>query len=55
MDYFDSSGRYLNTRFLNLHTGRCLAVQGANNVNGAPAFQYDCIATATDQRWWAVV
>ena len=36
--------------FVNSATNRCLAVQGANNVNGAPAFQYDCLNSA-DQGW----
>ncbi|MGW3966966.1 RICIN domain-containing protein [Amycolatopsis sp. NPDC005003] len=40
-----------SARIINLYTGRCLAVQGANNVNGSPAFQYDCIDSAADQHW----
>ncbi|HEX6355339.1 RICIN domain-containing protein [Actinophytocola sp.] len=40
-----------SVRIINLHTGRCLAIQGSNNVNGSPAFQYDCIGSAADQHW----
>jgi hypothetical protein len=40
-----------SVRIINLHTGRCLAIQGSNNVNGSPAFQYDCISSAADQHW----
>jgi hypothetical protein len=49
-DAFNSNGAYLYSYVKNVYTGRCLSVQGANNVNGAPAFQYDCNALA-DQRW----
>ncbi|WP_268871913.1 hypothetical protein [Amycolatopsis orientalis] len=34
------------------YTDRCLAVSGANNVNGARAFQYDCLDQAEDQLWF---
>ncbi|MCE7004134.1 RICIN domain-containing protein [Kibdelosporangium philippinense] len=37
-------------RIINVHTGRCLVIQGANNVNGSPAFQYDCL-NYRDQQW----
>jgi hypothetical protein len=35
----------------NYNTGLCLSVQGANNINGAPAFQHGC-AGHQDQRWF---
>jgi len=38
-------------RIVNRITDRCLAVQGANNVNGAPAFQYTCNVDYGDQVW----
>lgn len=31
-------------------TGRCLAIQGSDNVNGSTAFQFDCL-NFPDQRW----
>ncbi|WP_309115247.1 RICIN domain-containing protein [Saccharothrix sp.] len=47
----DDVGILASVRIINLHTGRCLAIQGSNNVNGSPAFQYDCIGSAADQHW----
>jgi hypothetical protein len=38
-------------RFVNRNSQRCLAVQGANNVNDAPAFQFDCPPAYDDQAW----
>ncbi|MEA5363931.1 RICIN domain-containing protein [Amycolatopsis sp., V23-08] len=38
-------------RFANHFSHRCLAVQGANNVNDAPAFQHDCPGAYEDQAW----
>ncbi|HKN50987.1 MAG TPA: trypsin-like serine protease, partial [Amycolatopsis sp.] len=35
----------------NHYTGRCLAVQGGNNVNEAGAFQYDCAPKFPDRVW----
>lgn len=42
------SAQYLST-WTNINTGRCLAVRGADNRNGAPAFQHDC--GYADQVW----
>ncbi|MFI7121947.1 RICIN domain-containing protein [Amycolatopsis sp. NPDC049868] len=47
----DAEGHFLE-RFRNSYTDRCLAVSGANNVNGARAFQYDCLDQAEDQLWF---
>ncbi|GLY52139.1 RICIN domain-containing protein [Lentzea sp. NBRC 102530] len=33
----------------NINTGRCLAIRGAANYNGSPAFQHDC--GFADQAW----
>ncbi|MFD4676831.1 RICIN domain-containing protein [Lentzea sp. NPDC058450] len=33
----------------NINTGRCLAIRGAANYNGSPAFQHDC--GFADQIW----
>jgi len=30
---------------------KCLAVQGSNSYDGAPAFQYDCVDGCRDQVW----
>ncbi len=38
-------------RFVNHYSKRCLAVQGANNANEAPAFQFDCPSAYADQAW----
>jgi trypsin/ricin-type beta-trefoil lectin protein len=38
-------------RFVNHFSQRCLTVQGANNVNDAPAFQFDCPPAFGDQAW----
>ncbi|QKV80057.1 RICIN domain-containing protein [Amycolatopsis sp. Hca4] len=38
-------------RFVNHNSKRCLAVQGANNVDDAPAFQFDCPGAYADQAW----
>ncbi|MGW5746471.1 RICIN domain-containing protein [Amycolatopsis sp. NPDC003861] len=40
-----------SVRFVNHYSQRCLAVQGANNVDDAPAFQFDCPAAYADQAW----
>jgi hypothetical protein len=40
-----------SVRIINLNTGRCLAIQGSNNVNGSPAFQHDCVNGWADQSW----
>ncbi|WP_170185285.1 RICIN domain-containing protein [Saccharothrix texasensis] len=40
-------------RIRNRHSGQCLAVQGANNVDGAPVYQYDAVGYA-DQRWFGI-
>ena len=38
-------------RIKNRNNQRCVAVQGANNVNDAPAFQFDCDPPQQDQEW----
>ncbi|MEU5261471.1 RICIN domain-containing protein [Amycolatopsis sp. NPDC021455] len=38
-------------RLVNRATQRCLAVEGARNVNDAPAFQFDCPPAYEDQSW----
>lgn len=40
----------VRTAWVNNSTGRCMAVKAADNRNGAPAFQYDCLSYA-DQFW----
>ncbi|MGW6447852.1 RICIN domain-containing protein [Lentzea sp. NPDC055074] len=42
------TAQFLST-WKNVNTGRCLAVRGAANYNGAPAFQHDC--GFADQVW----
>ncbi|SFR15221.1 Ricin-type beta-trefoil lectin domain-like [Lentzea waywayandensis] len=50
-DAYDSVGHHLYSFAINNYTGRCLAVRSANNVNGAPAFQHDCVTSYSDQQW----
>ncbi|MEU5262181.1 RICIN domain-containing protein [Amycolatopsis sp. NPDC021455] len=38
-------------RLTNHYSKRCLAVQGANNVDDAPVYQFDCPSAYDDQAW----
>ena len=40
-----------SVRFVNHYSKRCLAFQGANNADNAPAFQFDCPSAYADQAW----
>ncbi|MEV6714999.1 RICIN domain-containing protein [Lentzea sp. NPDC051208] len=51
VDAYDSVGHYLHSFAINNYTGRCLAVRSADNYNGAPAFQHDCVTSYSDQQW----
>ncbi|XVS62562.1 RICIN domain-containing protein [Actinosynnema sp. CA-299493] len=48
-----SGSTYIGSYLLNYYTGRALSVQGSNNVNGAPVYQYDA-AGYGDQRWYGI-
>ncbi|GAB3727827.1 hypothetical protein GCM10027598_47890 [Amycolatopsis oliviviridis] len=52
MAFTTSPSRHSAGRKLPETPGYGLAVQGANNVNGARAFQYDCLDNAEDQLWF---
>jgi Ricin-type beta-trefoil lectin domain-like len=41
-------------RLRNRSTGKCLAIRGAANWNGSPAFQYTCTWAFKDQLWYRV-
>ena len=48
---FDNAVNNLGYDIVNLYTHMCLAFQGSNKANGAPAFQYDCVDGYHDQVW----